>query len=68
MEDSVLNSVWAVRVLRYAIRTHKCPRLLPAIDERDFERISGHLLWRIWTISWSSRKHWKSTDATYELS
>jgi len=44
MEDSVPNSVWAVRVLRHAVRTHKRPGLFPAMDERDFERISGYLL------------------------
>jgi len=44
MEDSVPNSVWAVRVLRHAVRTHKRPSLFPAMDERDFERISGYLL------------------------
>jgi len=44
MEDSVPNLVLAVRVLCHAIRTHKRPGLLPAMDERDLERISGHLL------------------------
>jgi len=44
MEDSVPNSVWAVRVLGHAVRTHKLPSLFPAMDVRDLERISGYLL------------------------
>jgi len=44
MENSLLNPVRTVRVLRPAFRVDECTSVVPTMDERDSERIPGYLL------------------------
>jgi hypothetical protein len=43
MEDRLLDSLWLLRMERYALRTHECPGNLPAVYERHFLGPPRHL-------------------------
>ena len=44
MENSLLNPVQTVQVLRHVFQVDQCTSVVPKMDERDSERIPGYLL------------------------